>query len=104
MNIPLLCLVSFLCASPTAQIVKHQNNFDYRKARYVENCNPPATPVPACRDYGLAINVFEKHLHEATWFGDPTLKSPRVGAMPLQLKQLDADEKALGAVAFGGVK
>lgn len=84
----LLLLATAGCASAAKQVATHQNSYDFREARYEEACavaQPPSECVEAWRD----LHAYEKHLHEAA----KALKNG--GGLPLQLKAIKADGKAL---------
>lgn len=83
-------VLSLGCASAAKTVATHQNSYDFREARYEEACivaQPPAECIEAWKE----LHTYEKHLHEAA----KALKNG--GGMPLQLKALDRDGKALAA-------
>jgi hypothetical protein len=82
------------CATPTQKVATAQVARDFYRARYDETCPHVRLIVPAwCGGYDISLNVTDGHLREANaalvWYSKSKAK------MPLQLKAIDKDVKAL---------
>jgi len=78
----------FGCTSAAKQVARYQNDYDYRESAYEEKCIV-ASPPSQCVEAWVALHKNEKHLHGAA----KALKNG--GPLPLQIKALKADAKAL---------
>lgn len=84
------------CASwtPAYKVATRENNYNFRLARYKETCPPaPATAPAWCSAYEKQLEGFKKHLQEAG------LALKAGGGLPLQVKQITADDKAVAKAA-----
>lgn len=81
-------------------LLKSQNNYAFKEARYEDRCVFVPAADPWCKDAAAALNAWKLHLKQATWL-DPDAKPPKVpraGARPEHMKQLRTDEKVLGGL------
>jgi len=76
------------CTSAVTRVAGFQNVHDFRFARHFEACHVEKFPE-WCVGYDEKLNAFKKHLGEAR------IALQWGGPLPLQLKQLKADEKGL---------
>ena len=73
------------CTSPAQKVLRSVNDYEYRNARYVEECKVPA---PKCPEKAALLREWSKALDEA----GAALK--RGGSFPLQLQRLADTEKS----------
>jgi hypothetical protein len=76
------------CHGNAYKVATAQNGYDFRKARYDEQCRISSPPA-WCAAYYTDLLAAEKHLHEAA----TALKNG--GGMPLQINAIKTDAKGL---------
>lgn len=84
----------FGCSSAATKVATHQVARDYYRARFDQACHVPAPPT-WCAGFDLKLNRTDADLREAVSALEWVKKSN--ARMPLQLKALTDDKKALEA-------
>jgi hypothetical protein len=76
--------------TPAYKVATIENDYNFRLARYKETCPPaPATAPAWCGAYEKQLVNFKKHIQEAG------LALKAGGGLPLQVKQVKADDAAV---------